>query len=339
MKNRKSIIAASILAIGTLTMPMAAQAQSAATATNTAGAAAQAAVNVNSPLTAPVSASGGSAGASITGVDLKTGDASAGVTVDFKPTSTTAMTFEASKIPLQSAGIPSATPGQAQLFFSNGATNPPTITGIALSRWARQTCNQVATRTHRGSSEVVKGSSGDTTIRATYYADFDKRFATDTTAPMVSFGLPGPNTPAVCLTVLTILGKNGTVDINTTDNDAEAFALAMSGFERIYIVSPESAIGGALGVESDGRGFGVGTSGVGLAGVVTAALGLSGGVNSGTTTPSTRIGSTYVILAKPQAHGASAVMSMSDFDAYHARMMAPTAPAGVGVREAAGARK
>lgn len=337
-QNHKSIIVASIAAITALTLPLAANAQSSAAATNTAGANAGAAVIIGSPLAiTPVNATGGNGTAAIKDVNLSTGGSSAGV--NFNPTSTTQMTFEASQIPLQSAGIPSATTGQAQLFISNSATNPPQITGVAFSRWARQICGQVATRTHRGSTEVVKGSSGDTTIRATYYADFDKRFATDTTAPMVSFGLPGPNTPAVCLTVLTIQGKNGTVDINTTDNDAEAFALAMSGFERIYIVSPESAIGGALGVESDGRGFGVGASGVGLAGAVTSALGLSGGVTNGTTTPSTRIGSTYVLLAKPQAHGASAVMSMSDFDAYHARMMAPTAPSGVGVREAAGARK
>ncbi len=339
MKNRKSIIAVSLfLAFATLTLPLAAQAggpsgPSGGPATATAGSAANAdALAIANGGKGGVGFGGAAGATASNNLQLMTGSTTAGAAINFNPS--TALNFEASKVPVQATGFMGYAPGSAQLFFSNAATNPPQITGVALSRWARQACNQVATRTHRGSTEVVKGSSGDTKVRVTYYADSDKRFATDTTAPMVSFGLPGPKTPVVCLAVLTVQGKDPTVDINTVDNDAEAFALAMSGFERIWIVSPESAIGGALGVEADGRGLGLGAQGVGITGAVTTALGLSGGVNSGTTTPTTRIGSTYIILAEPQAHGASAVMSVSDFDAFHARLIGVTQSQPVGTNGA-----
>ncbi|MFZ1654671.1 MAG: hypothetical protein WAT84_02465 [Candidatus Moraniibacteriota bacterium] len=273
-------------------------------------------------MTAPVSASGGSAGASITGVDLKTGDASAGVTVDFKPTDTTQMTFEASKIPLQSAGIPSATPGQAQLFISNGATNPPTIAGVAISRFGQLNCKQTYTRTSSGSApKTTTGGSGDTTVRAVLNPDYNnKRFATDDTAPEVSFGLPRSKADVVCVGTIMVQAKSADVDINVVDLDAAQYALGLAGYKKIYLLSPESAIGGALGVDSEGTGFGIGTSGVGLAGAVTAALGLSGGKNRSVVTPTGRIGTTYLILAEPNAQGASATMSTRDFDAYHARI-------------------
>jgi hypothetical protein len=320
---------------------MAAHAQSAATANNTAGAAAQAAVNVNSPLTAPISASGGSAGASITGVDLKTGDASAGVTVDFKPTSTTAMTFEASKIPLQSAGIPSAPVGSTSLFIANSATNPPQITGVAISRFGQLNCKQTYTRTSSGSApKTTTGGSGDTTVRAVLNPDYNnKRFARDETAPEVSFGLPGPKAAVVCLGTISVQAKSSDVDINVVDLDAAQYALSLVGYKKIYLLSPESAIGGALSVDSDGAGFGIGTSGVGLAGAVTAALGLSGGKNRSVVTPTARIGTTYLVLADPNAaQGASATMSVEDFVAYQAKLAGVQATPviiGNGVKDAA----
>jgi hypothetical protein len=343
MKNRKSnitTIAASLFAITSLALPMAAHAQSAATANNTAGAAAQAAVNVNSPLTAPITASGGSAGASITGVDLKTGDASAGATVDFKPTSTTAMTFEASKIPLQSAGIPIVTPGQAQLFISNGATSPPQITGALVGRTALSLCAPKYTRTNAGRTEGLRSATGDVKIRFSAFPDYDnKRSATSEVSPVVSFDLPAPKTQVVCIGVMTIQAEKSDVDIGALDNEAAQAAVKLSGYKAVYLVSPQHSIGGALGVTSSGRGFGIGGSGAGIAGAVTAALGLSGGTNSGETIPVARLGATYVVLAEPGSYGPSATMSPSDFAVTQSMSAVPTAPAGVTVKEAAGAKK
>jgi hypothetical protein len=113
----------------------------------------------------------------------------------------------------------------------------------------------------------------------------------------------------------------------------------LSGYKAVYLVSPQHSIGGALGVTSSGRGFGIGGSGAGIAGAVTAALGLSGGTNSGETIPVARLGATYVVLAEPGSYGPSATMSPSDFAVTQSMSAVPTAPAGVTVKEAAGAKK
>jgi hypothetical protein len=136
-----------------------------------------------------------------------------------------------------------------------------------------------------------------------------------------------------------VQAKSSDVDINVVDLDAAQYALSLVGYKKIYLLSPESAIGGALSVDSDGAGFGIGTSGVGLAGAVTAALGLSGGKNRSVVTPTARIGTTYLVLADPNAaQGASATMSVEDFVAYQAKLAGVQATPviiGNGVKDAA----
>lgn len=343
MKNRKSIttIAAALAAFATIALATGpAQAQggnnggsAASTATANSGAAAV----VTGVQGGSAIGTGGSAGASARNdLQLMTGPSNAAV--NFAPASE--MTFEASKIPVQPAGFVGATPGSAQLFISNnGTTAPPQITGAIVGRTALGLCAPKYTRTSAGRTEMLKSAGGDVGIRFSAFPDHDnKRSATSDVSPVVSFDLPAPKTQVVCIGVMTVQAKNSDVDIATLDNEAAQAAVKLSGYKVVYLVSPQHSIGGALGVTSSGRGFGIGGSGAGIAGAVTAALGLSGGTNSGETIPVARLGATYVLLAEPGSYGPSATMSPSDFTATQS-MSAVTAPAGATVKEAAGAKK
>lgn len=302
--------------------------------TATAGATAGATIGNVGGGHAGASAVTGPSTATIGDVDLKTGDAAATLTLQQQFTS------NGSKIPLQAVPMPGAAPVTPALFIHNGSTNPPQVTGVALHRWAQSLCAQRYQRTSRGINEKQTGQSGDTMIRATLYPDNNnKRFATDVTAPVVSLGLPEAKTEVVCIGVITVQAKsgNGSVDMSTLDNDAFDYALRLEGYPEIMLFSPESAAGGALGVETDGKGFGIGGSGVGIAGAVTAALGLSGGASNGATNPTARLGTTYVIFAKPNSRGGSAVVDPSDYSHYHAKLSGgkPTADAEAPKKDAA----
>ncbi len=264
------------------------------------------------------------ASAGIGDVELQTGDAAANLNLQQQFNS------YGSKIPLQAAPMPGVAPATPALFIHNGATMTAPITGAAFQRWVQSVCKQRYTKTSSGSTQKVKGASGLTIVQGTLYPDYNnKRFATDTTWPEVSLELPGPKTEAVCVGVITVQAKSGegSVDVGVLNNDAVHYALELQGYGEVWLISPESAIGGGLGVETDGKGFGIGGSGVGLAGAVTTALGLSGGVSSGATNPVARMGTTYAIFAKP-TRGSSTVVDPDDYSRYHAKLY-PQAPAKV----------
>jgi len=262
-------------------------------------------------------------------VKVETGPVDVGLTIQ---------AGEATKIPVNLPGIPMVNIPSPQNFGPFDALSRPTnINNIAPSLYFKSKCKPV----YRASDpytriDVAGGMTGNTEIVFKPYPTYRTQRATNGPLVAVTPDFPAADGNYVCIgTIMTTAkkGSEGRVNIDVVEDDTVKYVAAnLDGFSEIYIVSPEQAIGTAVGASTAGNGFSLGSTAAGVIGSNNPALGAVLGLaaafsqSAASTHPDGHIGTTYWILGKPKDPAIGTHFSQSDFAKYFATLTKSSMP-------------
>ncbi len=267
-----SLLAASLLAIGSGASAQTATATS--TGTGIAGATAQVQAN-------PAANAG-----------AYNGGSSAGIEQSF-------ITNSKSQFPVASANPYAAPSGSAQLF--NLTLQTPISASISASVWLNKVCGG-AVYTAGNNGVVVEGEGKSTKTAIQFAGRPGSVRPNDLTVTTVSTAVPD-NTPLVCGGVLSAYGKVDT-GAGIVLSDIYSFLIGNSsikGHRQAYVYIVNDSFTYTLGVNTTGKGGSLGISGSGSGNPLSFLLGAFGSLSStdGEALPVTRVGATAVVLFAP----------------------------------------
>lgn len=234
-----------------------------------------------------------------------------------------------SDIPMTPPGIPGVAVPTPQLFSFGQLSNPTNINGIAPSLYFEKKCAPEYTRGDDSSTVVYSGKSGKTDVVFTSYPNYKKQGDKAATLERVLPRFPEADGSYVCLAVVMTTaekGSEGKVNLSVILDDTVKFAFdKLEGYTEIYLVSPEQSIGTALGVNTDGSGYNLGSGLAGLTSGNPATAVAIGAIaafskSNASTHPDGRLGRTYWVLGKPKDPASGIRFNENEYNAFMQNM-------------------
>lgn len=235
-----------------------------------------------------------------------------------------------SDIPVALPGIPGVAIPTPQNFSFGPLSNPTNINGIAPSKYFEEKCRPVYTSADDSEVDVRSGRTGNTKIVFTSYPDYKNNSTENSKLKKALPYFPATSGNYVCIGTIMTTAKKGSeadVDINVVRDDTKKYIFNnLEGYSEIYFVSPNQAIGTAVGSSTSGNGFSLGGAAAGLASGNPATAVLLGAAaafskSEASTHPDGRQGTTYWILGKPKNPETGVSFSEGEFADYFRKLV------------------